>query len=268
MVGSAIFALCFRQRHSSCRERVARGAASSPAHINSDQVFWRRAGYRLGTRARPRGAERADGREHRQSGWRLVSSGQKAFPGLARRRRGSGTRRGLQRAGRRGDIRVGGIDPGVRASHRDSGDRRVRDRDFGVAGDSGTAPDFHVGKLAYVGAEVRPLFFLFGVIAGGAAVLYCEALLGVISLAESLDRRFVGLYTALAGAVVGAVAWLAPDLVGGGDAITQNTLLGTQPLFALCSSSFSALASARSPTPPRRRGEYSRQCSFWARSSG
>ena len=36
------------------------------ARTNSDQVFWRRAGYRLGTCARPRGAERADGREHRQ----------------------------------------------------------------------------------------------------------------------------------------------------------------------------------------------------------
>ena len=97
----------------------------------------------------------------------------------------------------------------------------------------GTAPDFHVGKLAVVGAEVRPLFFLFGVIAGGAAVLYCEALLGVMSLAQSLDRRRVGLYAAVTGAVVGALAWLAPDIVGGGDAITQYTLLGTQPLAAL-----------------------------------
>ena len=118
----------------------------------------------------------------------------------------------------------------------------------------GTAPDFHVGKLAVVGAEVRPLFFLFGVIAGGAAVLYCEALLGVMSLAQSLDRRRVGLYAALTGAVVGAVAWLAPDIVGGGDAITQYTLLGTQPLAALLFVSFSALPSARFPTPPRRRG--------------
>jgi CIC family chloride channel protein len=98
----------------------------------------------------------------------------------------------------------------------------------------GNAPDFHVGKLADVGAEVRGLYFLFGFIAGGAAVLYCEALLlGVISLAQSLDRRRVGLYAALTGAVVGALAWLAPDIVGGGDAITQNTLLGTQPLAAL-----------------------------------
>ncbi len=74
---------------------------------------------------------------------------------------------------------------------------------------------------------------MFGVIAGGAAVLYCEALLGVMSLAQSLDRRRVGLYAALTGAVVGALAWLAPDIVGGGDAITQYTLLGTQPLAAL-----------------------------------
>lgn len=97
----------------------------------------------------------------------------------------------------------------------------------------GTAPDFHVAQLANVGSAARPLFFLFGFICGGAAVLYCEALLGVISLAQGLDRRRAGLYATLTGAVVGALAWLAPGLVGGGDEITQDTLLGTQPLAAV-----------------------------------
>lgn len=97
----------------------------------------------------------------------------------------------------------------------------------------GSAPDFHVERLADVGAEVRPLYFLLGFVCGGAAVIYSEALLGVISLAQSLDRRRAGLYAALTGAVVGALAWLAPALVGGGDSITQDTLLGAQPLSAL-----------------------------------
>ena len=76
-------------------------------------------------------------------------------------------------------------------------------------------------------------FFCLASSRAAPLVLYCEALLGVMSLAQSLDRRLVGLYAALTGAVVGAVAWLAPDIVGGGDAITQTTLLGTQPLAAL-----------------------------------
>ena len=101
---------------------LARGAAAGPACILIPIKFFPGgAGYRLWTRARPRGSERADGRDHRQSAWRVVSSGLEKFSGLARRRRGGGARRGLQRAGRRGDIRVGGIQPGVRASHRDSG---------------------------------------------------------------------------------------------------------------------------------------------------
>jgi CIC family chloride channel protein len=42
----------------------------------------------------------------------------------------------------------------------------------------------------------------------------------------------VELRAALIGAAVGALAWIAPDLVGGGDAISQRTLLGIE-LFAI-----------------------------------
>ena len=130
----------------------------------------------------------------------------------------------------------------------------------------GNAPDFHVGKLADVGAQVRGLYFLFGFIAGGAAVLYCEALLGVISLAQSLDRRRAGLYAALTGALVGALAWLPPTLSAAATRSLKRRCLELGRCSRSRSCSFSALASPRFPTPPRRRGEYSRQCWFWARS--
>src|SRR5262249_52534760 len=55
---------------------------------------------------------------------------------------------------------------------------------------------------------------------------------------------------AIVGAAVGLLAWFLPDLVGGGDAITQGTLRGAQPLgtlllvfllrFALGSGSYAA----------------------------
>ena len=81
----------------------------------------------------------------------------------------------------------------------------------------GNAPDFHVEALAYAGVETGPLYFLFGAVAGGAAVLYNRTLLGAISIANLLAQGRVELRAALIGASVGVLAWLAPDLVGGGD---------------------------------------------------
>jgi chloride channel protein, CIC family len=42
----------------------------------------------------------------------------------------------------------------------------------------GESPDFHVGALAYAGAEIRPLYFVLGAVAGLAAIAYNRVLLG------------------------------------------------------------------------------------------
>jgi CIC family chloride channel protein len=96
----------------------------------------------------------------------------------------------------------------------------------------GDMPDFHVPALVPDGVEVRPLYFALGAVAGLLAVLYNRTLLGAIALADRLDRLPVELRAALVGAAVGALAWFAPELVGGGDPITQRTLLGAES-FAL-----------------------------------
>ena len=80
--------------------------------------------------------------------------------------------------------------------------------------------------------QVRPLFFLFGVVAGGAAVLYPRRCWG------SCHWRRTSTGVSSASMRRSPERWSArwrgwPHLVGGGDAITQNTLLGTQPLLAL-----------------------------------
>ena len=62
--------------------------------------------------------------------------------------------------------------------------------------------------------------------AGVMAVIYNRALLQTMSALDRLDHWPVEIRAALIGAGVGAVAWVLPDLVGGGDAITQRTLLG------------------------------------------
>jgi CIC family chloride channel protein len=41
------------------------------------------------------------------------------------------------------------------------------------------------------------------------------------------------LFPAMVGALVGIIAWFRPDLVGGGDAITQSTLVGAVTLFTV-----------------------------------
>ena len=90
----------------------------------------------------------------------------------------------------------------------------------------GAMPDFHVQALAYPGNMMKPLLFVLGVLAGLAAIAYNRAILGALSAADRLHRWPVELRAAIIGGAVGMLAWLAPDLVGGGDLLTQRTLLG------------------------------------------
>jgi CIC family chloride channel protein len=100
----------------------------------------------------------------------------------------------------------------------------------------GDAPDFRVvitayatiatGPLAYAAAATWPLYVVLGAVAGLLATLYNRALLGAISLTDRLHRWPVELQAGVIGAAVGVFAWFAPELVGGGDQITQRTLAG------------------------------------------
>ena len=65
------------------------------------------------------------------------------------------------------------------------------------------------------------------------AIDYNRLLLGTIDTIGRLDRWPVELSAGLIGAAVGMLAWFAPDLVGGGDAITQRALLGVDTLAML-----------------------------------
>ena len=97
----------------------------------------------------------------------------------------------------------------------------------------GEAPDFHVVPLDYADGKIAPLFFVLGVIAGLLAVLYNRSLLAAIHAADGLQRWPVEVRAAAIGAAVGVLAWFAPELVGGGDAITQRTLAGGIVMAAL-----------------------------------
>lgn len=94
----------------------------------------------------------------------------------------------------------------------------------------GDAPDFEVAAFVEPSLLTWPLFLLLGCIAGGVAVVYNRSILGALSLADAARNLPVEGRAALIGAVIGAVAWFAPELVGGGDNITQSILSGSAAL--------------------------------------
>jgi chloride channel protein, CIC family len=94
----------------------------------------------------------------------------------------------------------------------------------------GDAPDFHLGTLVAPTLAIRPLFFVLGAFAGLMAVVFNRTLLQTMA---TMDRLPAEARAALVGAAVGALAWVLPDLVGGGDPITQRTLLGAGTLGLL-----------------------------------
>jgi CIC family chloride channel protein len=97
----------------------------------------------------------------------------------------------------------------------------------------GDAPDFHVGAMPYPAAATMPLYLALGIAAGLLAAGYNWMILGAIAGAAYFKRCPVELRAGLIGAAVGALAWFAPDLVGGGDALTQSALDGTGTLAVL-----------------------------------
>ncbi|MDR5762883.1 H(+)/Cl(-) exchange transporter ClcA [Caballeronia sp. LZ035] len=94
----------------------------------------------------------------------------------------------------------------------------------------GDLPDFHVPAQPFPGFAMTGAHLLLGVLLGLLGVAYCRAILWTLDLAESLSRPLTVTHAtaraALIGAAVGVLAWFAPDLAGGGDALTERALLG------------------------------------------
>jgi len=97
----------------------------------------------------------------------------------------------------------------------------------------GQAPDFRVEPLSYPGLGTVPINLVLGVMAGLLGVAYNRTLLGVLAASERLHRWPPELRAAVVGGAVGGLAWFAPLLVGGGDALTQRTLSLSDPLFII-----------------------------------
>ena len=107
----------------------------------------------------------------------------------------------------------------------------------------GDAPDFQVGilvpnavatgPLPYADAATWGLYVILGMITGIVASLYNRSIVGALVLTERLDRVPVEAKAAAIGAIVGTIGWFAPNIIGGGDDITQSLLAGGVAISAI-----------------------------------
>lgn len=97
----------------------------------------------------------------------------------------------------------------------------------------GSAPEFTVGTLTDPGISKAPFFVLLGICAGFAGVVYNRTLLATLKTADRFPNLPVECRAAMVGAGVGAIGWVAPSLVGGGEGLAQQALNGMGTLALL-----------------------------------
>ncbi len=95
-----------------------------------------------------------------------------------------------------------------------------------------TARDFHVPIFAAPRLPQAPVILLLGILTGLLGVAYNWAVMAALRIADT-SRWPVAVRAALIGAAVGALAWLAPDVIGGGDNLTQDALLAQGTILAV-----------------------------------
>lgn len=97
------------------------------------------------------------------------------------------------------------------------------------------SPVFHVANPPVPPLDTLPLFLILGLVAGLLGIAFNRTLLGTLRLFERTARWPLGLPAALVGIAVGLVGWFAPETLGGGGPMVQDTLngrLGIQILAA------------------------------------
>ncbi|WP_058234919.1 ClC family H(+)/Cl(-) exchange transporter [Devriesea agamarum] len=91
----------------------------------------------------------------------------------------------------------------------------------------GSDPVFEVPPIPDFSLAFIPIVLILGLISGILGVMYNKAILRGQAVADRLTIP-VELRAASIGALVAAIAWFAPSLVGGGDPLTERILLGGQ----------------------------------------
>lgn len=97
----------------------------------------------------------------------------------------------------------------------------------------GDSLEFRLPPLDYPAPAIGPLFFVLGAAMGFLGIFYNWLLLRTLGVYERFSRTPIEWRAAATGAGVGALAWFAPGLIGGGGVITQAALSGSQDIFIL-----------------------------------
>lgn len=98
----------------------------------------------------------------------------------------------------------------------------------------GDEPDFSVVTPPHLALTATPLYIALGVITGFVGVWYNRAILGTLAVANRPAAWPVEWRAAAVGAATAALGWFAPGLIGGGDALTQHALVGSESLALVC----------------------------------
>lgn len=95
------------------------------------------------------------------------------------------------------------------------------------------SPVFHVANPPVPPLSCLPLFLILGLVAGLLGVAFNRTLLGTLRLFERTARWPFGLPAGLVGIAVALIGWFAPETLGGGGPLVQDTLNGRIGLQAL-----------------------------------
>ena len=98
----------------------------------------------------------------------------------------------------------------------------------------GDFPDFHLLAQPFPGFEMTGAHLLLGALLGLLGAAYSRLIVWTLDIADSFGPsgsvKHATMRAAIVGAAVGLLAWFAPDLAGGGDALTERALLGSGTL--------------------------------------
>jgi chloride channel protein, CIC family len=97
----------------------------------------------------------------------------------------------------------------------------------------GVEPDFTVPSQPFPDVATVPEHLVLGAVAGLTGAAYTHAILGSLAVADLARWIPVAVRAALIGGLVGLLTWFAPQLVGGGDALTQQMLMNVGTLSAI-----------------------------------
>jgi chloride channel protein, CIC family len=88
------------------------------------------------------------------------------------------------------------------------------------------SPDFSVPMLEHLNVGSVGSHLFLGIVFGTLGIAYSRAILGAIALQSHLNKIPVELRAGIIGALIGMLGWFAPQVIGGGDNLTQQALSG------------------------------------------